>query len=200
MIGVAERAEPVSERKPFAIGMWTSERVTLTWIRDGKVDAYAIHPDLLRSALAWVRSHAPERRYGYRLELGAYLSGLAQASLTLRGECPRPDASQDGGERGREAASDLSDLLESMGVADLVQPAPCCPSCGSNQDVELVTDLPGDTEVWQDSMCGRAFRVGFPDVCGACMGTGVLTWDEDLGGGETSVHAEQCRFCGGAGR
>jgi len=207
MIGVAELTKP--KRKVFAVGSVSADgMVQMTWIPDGVTGLpkrYRIHRRLLHKALDMARGLGDARPAERRVELASYLNALTYASEVLGRENPRPDGNLNGGrEEPEPEGSRLNDALEGIDLPECVQVVPTCPSCHSPDDVELA-DLPGgDVECWCCAACGRAFREELVergiDACGACIGTGQITWDESTGGGNHVTHAESCHFCSGKGR
>lgn len=194
-------------RKTFAIGSAYDGMVQLTWVPEGAKmpKRYRIHRKLLRKALEMARALGDSNGYRTKGELASFLNGLTYSSQVLGRENPRPDGSLNGGGEGRSPeGSRLNDALQGIELPGCVQVVPTCPSCHSPDDVEMA-DLPGgDFECWCCAACGRAFREELVeqgiDVCGACVGTKRITWDESTGGGNHVTHSESCTFCGGKGR
>lgn len=135
-----------------------------------------------------IRAHGTSRTHRH---VSDFLSGLASATdvLHIAREC----------EAEPWTSAEVDEAIQDAGMVDLIRFVPVCPSCHTDAEVAAETDFPHEG-LFACYGCGRAFREGLPDVCGACEGKGAVTWEEETGGGDSEMHSEGCRYCGGAGR
>ena len=197
MMAVAEGVPEVAPR--WIIGhVDTHGCVPIYWLglHDRDYTDYRIPVDAIE--VAW--------RYVGHLDVGGSLAArnrhkldgvLTGIQATAR---PRPESTLDEGEHGVPVGLPGMRLIENIRaprqVKGVTVGVPCCASCGDPDDVELGR-IDGSHWFFRCASCGRAWTAEDPDVCGACLGSGVIEFAVP---GSRPIDTATCDVCNGAGR
>lgn len=124
------------------------------------------------------------------------LSGLLRGIQAYAATCPPP--SIEVYPEGLPGLRIVENVPMRSDLRHLIATVPACYSCHEAEDVAVQVDHAGGW-FFGCSQCGRAFRLGAPDVCGACEGSGKIEWAQMIAGSEHDF-STPCDWCQGAGR